>query len=116
MDAARAIWTQIAEVRTAGVGLHELERARRIFEARWIRRLESMEGQANFLAEWQAAGDWHMGLQYLEQVLALRAADIVAVARRYLRVERAAVLAYRPRGAPPIARDAAELRAWVENA
>ena len=36
----------------------EVERAKRIYESQWVRRLEDMEGQANYLAEWEALGDW----------------------------------------------------------
>ena len=45
-DAARAIWAQLRDVRENGVSEGELARAKRVFEARWIRRLEDMEGQA----------------------------------------------------------------------
>ena len=38
----------------------ELNRARQLLEARWIRRLETMEGQANHLAEWEALGEWRL--------------------------------------------------------
>ena len=50
-----------ARVRDGDIGEREIERAKRIYESRWIRRLEDMEGQANYLAEWEALGDWRMG-------------------------------------------------------
>ena len=31
----------------------EVERVQRLFEARWLRRQETMEGQADFLAQWK---------------------------------------------------------------
>jgi hypothetical protein len=38
-----------------------------------VRRLEDMEGQANYLAEWEALGDWRMGERYLERCSRQRA-------------------------------------------
>ena len=49
VEAARNVWAQLADVRANGFGDDELNRARQLLEARFIRRLETMEGQANFL-------------------------------------------------------------------
>ena len=43
----------------------------------WLRRLEDMEGQANYLAEWEALGDWRMGERYLERLLTTTRDDLV---------------------------------------
>jgi zinc protease len=91
----------------------EVERAQSMLEARMLRSLESMEGQANFLAEWQSLGDWRLGIQYLEQLLSLHPEQIANAARAYLTKDRAAVLAYRPARGPQIAQDAAELHVWL---
>jgi zinc protease len=91
----------------------EVSRAQSIVEARMLRGLETMEGQAHFIAEWQSVGDWRLGLDYLEQVMSLQPAQLMAVAERYLNVDRAAVLAYRPASAAPIANDAADVRQWL---
>ncbi|MFL5605617.1 MAG: M16 family metallopeptidase, partial [Gemmatimonadaceae bacterium] len=68
-DAARAIWAQLRALREHGVTDVELTRAKRLYESRWVRRLEDMEGQANYLAEWEALGDWRRGEEYLERAL-----------------------------------------------
>lgn len=100
-------------------GLHEhidaeeVERAQSVMEARMLRSLETMEGQANFLADWQSLGDWQLGIRYLQQLMALQPAQIAEVARRYLTKDRVAVLAYRPASTPKIAQDAAELHVWL---
>src|SRR5262249_27207125 len=39
-DAARAIWEQVRAASGGEIGDQELERAKRVFESRWIRRLE----------------------------------------------------------------------------
>lgn len=92
----------------------EVSRAQSIVEARMLRGLETMEGQAHFIAEWQSAGDWRLGLDYLAQVMSLQPAQLIDVAEQYLNPDGAAVLAYRPANAQPIAKDAAEVRQWLD--
>ncbi|HUF31534.1 MAG TPA: pitrilysin family protein, partial [Gemmatimonadaceae bacterium] len=105
-EAARAIWAQIAELREAGVERDELWRTRRLIEARWIRRLETAEGQANYLAEWEAEGDWKLGDRYLERLLVPSESHVTEAIRRYITPDRAAVVVYRPQSAPPLASSA----------
>ena len=114
-DAARAMWEQLRAVREEGVGKDELWRVRRLLEARWIRQLETMEGQANYLAEWEALGDWTLGDRFLERLLTVTPEMVTDAARRYLTPERAAVLSYRPTSSPPIARDSDEMLRALER-
>jgi zinc protease len=113
-EAARAMWDQIARVRDGDVGELELERARRIVSSQWIRRLEDMEGQANYLAEWEALGDWRMGDRYLERLLTLTHDDVTAAARRYLDPDQAGLAVYRPNSTEPLAADAEAMRALLD--
>jgi zinc protease len=115
VDAARAAWDQLRVVREGDVGELEMERARRIFESRWVRRLEDMEGQANYLAEWEALGDWRLGSRYLERLLATTRDDLVRVARRYLDPENAAVIVYRPTSSPQLVDSAEALRDVLDS-
>lgn len=85
-----------------GIAEEEVERARSILEARTLRRLESMDGQANFIAEWEALGDWRLGEEYLSQLQRISARDLCAVAEKYLAPEHASIFLYRPEAAPPI--------------
>ena len=113
--AGTALWGQILEVHRAGVGIHELERARRIVESRWVRRLESMEGQASHLAEWEALGDWALGERYFEQLLTVGPEQLREVARRYLSLDRAGVVVYRPRKAPAVVTDGRAMRTLLDK-
>jgi zinc protease len=113
--AARAAWHQVRAAREEGVGALELERVKRIQESRWIRRLETMEGQANHLAEWEALGDWRLGDRYLERLLTATPEHLRDVAERYLTSERAAVVVYRPHAAPTLAADVAVARALIDS-
>jgi zinc protease len=114
-DAARAMWEQLRTVRDEGVGKDELWRVRRLLETRWIRQLETMEGQANYLAQWESLGDWTLGDRFLERLLTVTPEMVTDAARRYLVPERAAALTYRPTSSPPIARDADEMLKVLER-
>jgi zinc protease len=109
-EAARVIWDQLHQLRVGSVEDEELTRVRRIFEARWARRLETAEGRANYLAEWQALGGWELGDEYYRRYLAASADDIQRTVRKYLAEESAAALIYRPESAPMIANDATDMK------
>ena len=113
-DAARAIWEQLRALRDGDVGELEVERAKRIYESRWVRRLEDMEGQANYLAEWQALGDWQLGERYLEGLLDATRDDVVEVVRRWLPEDGASVVVYRPTSAAEVAPDAGAFRGLLD--
>jgi zinc protease len=115
-EAAQAIWAQLRDVRDNGVSDAELLRARRVYESRWVRRLEDLEGQANYLAEWEALGDWTSGDEYLRRVLATTAEEVQSLARRFLDPEQAAVVVYRPKGSAAVASDTTSMRALLEAA
>src|SRR5262245_608266 len=114
-DAARAMWDQVRVLRDGDVGEFEVERAKRIYESQFVRRLEDMEGQANYLAEWEALGDWRMGDRYLERLLTTTRDDLVAVANRYLDPDNAGIIVYRPASSPEIAADHYAMRALLDT-
>lgn len=116
LAAVDAIWDQLRRVRNEGIGAFELERARRITESRWLRRLEDMEGQANHLAEWEALGNWELGERYIERVLTVTADELREKAREYLREDQASLLLYRPETSPQYATDAAAIRKRLAGA
>jgi len=104
-DAAKAIWTEIQAIRESGPTEAELERTRRMTDARWSRRLETMDGQANLLAEWEALGDWRLAGEYYERAMSATAPEVREVAERYLSPANAALLVYRPNAAAQFAAD-----------
>ena len=110
--ALAAIFESITNVRHS-LAYDELARAQSIIEARMLRSLETMEGQAHFLAEWQTAGDWRLGLDYLDDIMSMQPSALVDVAAQYLHPDRAAIVAYRPAESDSIATDATEVRAWL---
>ena len=114
-DAARAIWDQIRAARDGEIGDQEIERAKRVFESRWIRRLEDMEGQANHLAEWEALGDWRMGDDFLERLMLSTRDDVTRVAREYLDPETAGTIVYRPLSSDAVASTPGDMRVLLDR-
>jgi len=108
-EAGRAIWAEIEHVRDRGVEARELMRAQRMLESRWVRRTESMEGQASYFAEWQALGDASLGDEYLARALAASPTDVTEAVRRYLVPSHVAAIVYRPDRTAPLATTAIEL-------
>lgn len=115
-EAARAVWAQVREFAKAGPDATELERVRRGIEARWARALESMEGQATYLAAWEAHGGWEQGAAYREALLTTSREAIASAAARYLTLDRAALVTLRPHTAEPFAADLPAARACLEDA
>jgi len=114
--AARALWDQVRRVREGEVTAAEVERARCLIEAQWLRRLESADGQANFLGAWELLGGWDRGVAYHEALFAVDAARITEAAARWLDPDQAAVVTYRPRGTAALGADAAGVRHALESA
>jgi zinc protease len=114
-DAARAAWAEVRALREQGASAHELARVQRIAESRWLRRLETMEGQASWLAEWEALGDWRLGEDYRARVQATTAAQVTDAVRRWLDPEQAGAVVYRPQASAPVAADAAAFAALLAS-
>lgn len=114
-EAARAAWGEVAGLRAHGVRAEELERVRRIAAARAVRRLETMEGQASWLAEWEAQGDWQLGERYHEALMTAAPDAVTDAARRWLAPDAAGAVVYRPQGAAPMAADAAAFAALLDG-
>lgn len=114
VDAARAVWDQVRALREEPIDSVEIERVRRIFEAGWIRRFESMEGQANHIAEWEALGDWRLGDDYYSRFMSVTSEQVHQVASRYLTPARAGIVVYRPATSSAIAASAGEFVGLLE--
>ncbi len=116
-EAARVMWGELALARSEGFSEGELERSRRLFESRWLRRLETMEGQANYLAEWEALGDWTLGDRYAERLISATPASVRGAVQRHLTPDDVGMMVYRPTSAPPLSADesGSEVYAWLED-
>ena len=83
-EAIGAVWREVDALRREEVPAEELERARNILEARLLRNMETVEGQANLLARWEAYGGWRLLGRYVDAIAAAAPADLARVAREYL--------------------------------
>ncbi|HUG42552.1 MAG TPA: pitrilysin family protein [Longimicrobiales bacterium] len=100
--ALRSAWSEIDRVRSDGATVGELERVQTLVQSRLLRRLETAEGRANLLADWQALGGWRKAGEYLDGMRGLTPDDLREAAVRYLDPEAASALVYRPHGAPAL--------------
>jgi zinc protease len=114
-EAAIAVADQMRFLREGKVSAEDMDRVRTVFEARWIRRLETMEGQANHLAEWEALGDWRLGDGYKAKFLSITADDVRRVASYHLAAGHAGVLLYRPETSPRVAANARDMQEMLER-
>lgn len=112
-DAALASWREVHAVRQFGIRPEELVRAQRVLEARWLRRMESMDGQAAYLASWEAEGGVDMGAEYYARLMQVTCEDVQQALARHLDPEQAGVLVHRPAHATALPTEISELRAWL---
>jgi len=111
--AAQALWRELDALRQDGFRASEVQRAQRILEARWLRRLESMDGQAQYLASWEAEGGLVAASQYYDALMTLDRQALQRVVTTHLDVEQVSVVSYRPHNAEPLAQDAEGMRALL---
>ncbi len=100
--AARAVWREIATLPET-LSATELARAQRLSAARTLRRLESMDGQANYLVDWESLGSVAMGNEYAERLQSATVDEVRDAVRRHLDAGQASVLVYQPDGVAPFA-------------
>ncbi len=109
-EAALSMWREVQAARQHGFNAGEVMRAQRVTEAGWLRGLETMDGQANYLAEWEAEGGLQVAANYYDRLLSLGTQDLHEVLERYLEPSLASVISYRPHDASQLAADADSLR------
>ena len=114
-EALLHLWQEVHAARDNGVRRGEIARAQSIIEARWLRRLESMDGQASYLASWEANGGLELAANYYDRLLSLTAADVEGAMARHLQPDAVSIIAYRPDGAEALAEGADELRALLQT-
>ena len=84
------------ELAVRGPSPADLERVRALTVTQWARRFESADGRGSMLSQFEALGGVRLADAYLQKVLAVDAADVSRVARRYLDPDRACAVLYLP--------------------
>ena len=82
-----ALLEEVERVAAAPITDEELARAQRRAEADFVFQTNSVTAQARQLGYWAMIGDWRYLTTYLDQIRALKTADIQAVARRTFSVD-----------------------------
>lgn len=114
-DATRALWRELQAARNDGFRRSEIVRAQRILEARWLRRLESMDGQAQYLAGWEAEGGLEVGARYYDALLTLDGDAVQQALQAHLDPSQVSVISYRPDGTEPLVPSDDALRALLDE-
>ncbi|MFQ5486037.1 MAG: M16 family metallopeptidase, partial [Desulfobacterales bacterium] len=96
--AEKAIFQEIAKVRSEPVTEEELTKARNILESHYVSSMQSVSGQASMLAAYEALGDYHLAEQYLSNLYEVTYRDVLRVANRYLIMNNCSLLEYVPQG------------------
>ncbi len=115
VEATVQLWREVQAARTTGFRVSEVVRAQRITEARWLRRLESMDGQASYLASWEADGGLDFATDYYERLMAMRPEMMRDAMQRHLDPAQVSIVSYRPTGSGALATDADGLRALLRE-
>jgi zinc protease len=97
-EAEEGIFQEIEKIKKYGVGRDELALIRNVLESQFILSLESNLEQAEILAKFESLGGWELVNEYLSSLLRVDGDDIKRVANKYLRLEKASILEYVPRG------------------
>jgi zinc protease len=82
-----------------GPDVGQIERVRALLGTFWARRLESADGRATLLAEFEARGGYDSVVDYQEALEAVTADDVRRVAARWLVRDAACAVIYLPRDA-----------------
>lgn len=114
-EATAQLWRELQAARIDGFRTSEVVRAQRITEARWLRRLESMDGQASYLASWEAEGGLDFATDYYERLMALRPESLRDAMQRHLDPAQVSIVSYRPTGSEALATDIDALRQLLRD-
>jgi len=114
-EAVQATWANVMVLRDDPPSVFEVERVKRLFEARWLRRQETMEGQAEFIAEWEGLGGWELSSEYYAAIMALDATTIHDAVVRHIDPDQASLLVYHPVAHPVFNSPPDEVRAMLTN-
>ncbi len=115
-DAALATWREISAARNHEFRSEELVRAQRVLEARWLRRLETMDGQAAYLASWEAEGGVALGAEYYDRLISASATHVQQAMHTHLDPSQVSVIVYRPSHATSLPDSAESMRSWLATA
>jgi len=109
-EVERKLMAEIERMKRYGPTAYELAQAKNVYEAAFLRNIDTAIDQTQALARAEARGSYRDLLKERDQVAAATAAQVREVARKYLTLERATLYQYQPKGSAALTREAALAR------
>ncbi len=97
-DARNEIFRELENLKKEKISPDELVKAKNVIRFLYLSSIETAEGVSENLALFESYGDYKLGLEYLDKVEQLTAEDIQKAAMRYLNLDNASIVVYRPNG------------------
>ncbi len=91
-DIETAVYVELNRLKSEPLSAEELSIARKQIMTSILRGLKGNSGLARMLSSYQTLGDWRYLVDYEEQLNSISAADIMDVAKRYLRADNRTVV------------------------
>lgn len=91
-DVEQAVYQELNRLKDEPLSQTELKNARKQIMTSILRRLKGNSGLARMLSSYQTLGDWHYLVNYEDELKKVSAADIMDVAKRYLRADNRTVV------------------------
>jgi zinc protease len=91
-----AALTEIELLKRQGPGEADMARAVAQLEIEYWKRLDTVTGRAESLAQCDSLGDWKRRDRYVSELKKVSPADVTRVAKKYLRLDNCALLEYLP--------------------
>ncbi len=82
-DVERALLAEVARLQAEAVGDEELQRAKNQLESAFVFRQDSTDSRASTLGRFELVGGWRLRDEYLANIRAVTAPDLLRVARLY---------------------------------
>lgn len=112
-EAELEIFQQIERIGAGDLSEYELAKAKNLIRFSYLSSIETARGLSNNLAFFQSYGDYRLGERYLDYADRVTTHDVQRVAAKYLVLERASVLEYRPQGESDETLTATEIRQTI---
>ncbi|MFQ5865461.1 MAG: M16 family metallopeptidase [bacterium] len=114
-EAEWVIFREIEKMQQSPVKEVELIKARNALEAMYVFSMESVSGQANILAAYEALGDYRLAEEYLNKLYQVTQDDIIRVVEKYFTLSNCSLLEYVPNHADLPASSSEEMGAALKK-
>lgn len=96
LEAQIGVLAELENIKTYGATQEAVARAKALIAQNYYHQLETVEGIGEALAFWEALGNWKKSAEYIPAIQKVTPADVVRVAKQYLRTENLSAFEYLP--------------------